>query len=120
MVETTLNTNMINNELKTVFYGSAVTIPYAANITPVLTQGNVFKVTQTGNMVIDNPTIVNNGFYYLYVTLDGTGGYTLGFGDQWNLLGSGVYDNTANKVNIFSFMTFSGQAAIQYYINQRP
>jgi len=119
MATSLINPNMINPNLNKAFFGSAVAIPFAANITPDLSQGNIFTVTQTGNMTIGNPTVLDNGFYFLYVIVDATGSYTLGFDNEWNLLGSGSYFNTPNSVNIIEFMTFSGQTTVQYYIDQR-
>ena len=117
---TELDTNMISNTIATkVFHQAPVVIPYAANITPDLSIGNIFTVNMTGNMTLDNPTVVDNAFYYLYVTMDITGGYTFTLGSNWIQLG-GSFNAGANKVNILSFSTFSGVTEIPLYINQRP
>jgi len=109
---------MIDNEVSVVFYQSPRVIPYSTIVIPVLSSGNFFTTTMTGDLTLDNPTIVGNSVYYYYITMDGTGGYTFSLGSNWNLL-SGNFINTAGTINILSFVTFAGQQEIQLFINQR-
>jgi len=116
---TTLDTNMVANNIKTVFHQEPVIIPFASSITPDLSKGNIFKVTMTGDMTIANPTVVGNAFYYLYVNVDAAGGHTLSLGNNWLQL-AGTFDSNALAVNILSFSTFSGVTELPLFINQRP
>jgi hypothetical protein len=113
-----LNSLMLYPTTNSVFYTTPVTISYASNVEPDLSTGNFFKMTLTGNCTIDNPTILGSGFYYFYVTVDGSGGHSLSFDTAWKKI-SGSYLNSAGAVNIITFMTFTGQSSIQYFINQR-
>lgn len=114
-----INSNMIDLDLRNGYYAAPVVVDYAATVNLDFTKGNIFTISQTGNLVIDNPELNSMFFGYLYITVDATGGYTLGFGSDWDLR-SGSYVSSANTVNIVRFMTFPGQTKIHYFINQRP
>jgi hypothetical protein len=63
-----------------------VPLSYAATITTDLTAGFVFKVTITGNLLLENPTGGVDGTSYMWrIKQDGTGGRTVSLGTKFTI-----------------------------------
>jgi hypothetical protein len=83
-------------------YSDAVAFSSAGEIIPDLSVSKVFTWAINGNKILNVPTInPGYGFWYIVATNDGTGGYTLTFNADYNVIG-GTYNQDANKVNLIT------------------
>ena len=87
---------------------AVVALTDAANIAIDLDLGNVFEVTLTATRILSNPTNLVKGMTFIViVNQNGTGGYGLTFGGQYDWGSEGAPDlttETANKTSILSFV----------------
>ncbi len=91
----------------------------SGNYTPNLTTSNVHRWTSYGaNRTLSNPTDTGAGVWYIYIEINGTGGYTLTLDTKYNLI-SGAFDGAANKVNILTLVS-DGTDEWDVWIDQRP
>jgi len=69
--------------------------------TPDMAEGFQFSRTWTGNGTVANPTNAAAGMSIaLYITQDGTGGRTVGFGSNWIFRGTPTIDPAPNSVTM--------------------
>ena len=104
-----INTTSLNNTKLYVSGNSAseiVTLTDGATITPDFTTGNNFAVTLGGNRTLANPTGITTGQAgVIYITQDGTGSRTLGFGTHWHFAGgtAPTLTTTAAAVDVLAY-----------------
>lgn len=104
-----INTTSLNNTKLYVSGNSAseiVTLTDGATITPDFTTGNNFAVTLGGNRTLANPTGITTGQAgVVYITQDGTGSRTLGFGTHWHFAGgtAPTLTTTAAAVDVLAY-----------------
>lgn len=91
-----------------------------ASVTPDFNLSNVFTWAYGGNRTLNAPSNGGNaGVWYIYITVDGTGGYTLSLNSVYKTI-TGTFDGTANVVNILTIVSDGSGTAYDLYIDQRP
>lgn len=76
----------------------------AASFTPDFNLENIKTWTVTGAGTLNNPSNKKAGVYHLKATIDATGNYTTTFDTDYNVV-SGVWDSSANAVNIVTMVS---------------
>jgi len=86
--------------------GSISTLTDGATITPDFAVANNFSVTLGGNRTLANPTNLTAGQSgCIYITQDGTGSRTLGYGSNWDFAGgtAPTLSTAANAVDVLAY-----------------
>jgi hypothetical protein len=79
--------------------GNRLDTSSAASYTPDFTMYNGMSWTVTQNITLNNPSIVKkSGSWYIDLTINSTGGYTLTFGNQYNKVYGYNFDCLPNAV----------------------
>lgn len=98
---------------------SPLTLTYSPTIATNVSAHNHFRVTLTGNLLLDNPTGGTDGQKVLWELIqDGTGGRTLALGSQFDLggdIGTAVLSTGAGKTD-FLGAVFNASANKWYVI----
>lgn len=90
--------------------GTVATISYGSNITLNFSDSNFFKITLTGNVVLENPTNIPNGGKSgsIWIRQDATGSRTWALGSYWKTKGSApVLSTTANAIDRLDYVVES-------------
>ena len=106
----------ITKELTKGFYCQEVALTPGSTVAIDLTLSNIFTLNVNQNMTLLNPTVVGAGCWYIYATVDATGGRSLTLDSNYNTI-QGGFDEQSNVVNIIVIICDGTEFDVFY--NQR-
>ncbi len=101
--------------------GTVDTVAYGSNVTLNFSDSNFFKITLTGNIVLENPTNIPNGGKSgsIWLRQDATGSRTWALGSYWKTKGLSTpsLSTTANAIDRIDYIVESS-TRIEYSITK--